>query len=79
MNKLNTAKRERRWRRYHGFEAKNRFRRLRNLSVRDSFEMLKELYYFILPRGGRKKIKKMDTLKIKALSRVHSMFNRVGQ
>ena len=77
MNKLNTAKRERRWRRYHGFEAKNRFRRLRNLSVRDSFEALKELYYFISPPTDIRNIKKMSMLKIEVLSRVHSMFNKV--
>jgi len=69
--------REKKWKLYHKFEEKNKEHFLRRISERDGFSILKELHSFSSNIGSHINFKKIDKTKIKTLTKVHSLFNKV--
>lgn len=68
---------ERRWDILENFENKYKEKFLRNLTEEKSLEILKYLYLFAQEILDKRYFKKPNQKKIRILTKIHSMFNKV--
>ncbi len=67
----------RRWDIVHKFETEYNRKVFKNLSPRDSFKVFLNLYEFAHKVRSREDIRRIDADKIKNLSKIHSIFNKI--
>ncbi|MFH1664937.1 MAG: hypothetical protein ABIA77_02200 [Candidatus Omnitrophota bacterium] len=68
---------ERRWRKYYKFEKRKKAQFLRKMSANDGFRILKELYQFAARLRDKTRPERFDRDKVRMLTDVHLLFNRV--
>lgn len=77
MQKLNLIKREKKWKMYHQFGKEQKARSLRKMSEKDGINIFRRLYQFAYNSSGESGFNILDKNRIKTLTRVHHIFNKV--
>lgn len=79
MEKLNLKLNKRPWGTIHYFEEKERKSHLRNLTIQQSFRIYCDLYQIAIQSCSQHDLSKFQKEKIKTLSKIHTIFNRVKE
>lgn len=67
----------RNWQAYHNFEEREKASFLRNMSEKESLNILRELYEFTDGLKDKRHFTILDNDKIKHLARVHRIFGKI--